>query len=408
MKSQILRWSLLFAGVSLFVKVPLHAQGIRRSVICSTGSSAISTSGARLYATTAQPPNAGTIKNTDNSLRQGFQQPASCASAPQAIFEALPQGSANCGGNYRFRYLDTPDNNTQVFWTFGLGAQPPASYDIAPPEVSYLGPGQKMIILEVLTEGCRNIDTLILDVNVIPISVVANVANLWCREEEDGGISLFASGGTSPYSGQWSTGASGMDIDSLGPGNYAYTVTDANGCIVNGNTTVSGPDSLRVDSLIRGETCDGALDGRISLNISGGTAPYTYQWQDNAIQGPSLFNLAQGVYAVTVSDDNDCKLFLEFNIASLCDGLVFYDVFSPNGDGQNDRWVIEGIENFPNSTLSIFDRWGQLVFETTGYANDWEGSRNDGSLLPLGAYFFVLRLGDNSVAPVKGTLTLIR
>lgn len=408
MKLNSLKWLLRVAGVFILASVSLHAQGIRRSVICSTGGSAISTGGARLYATAAQPPNAGTIQNGSNTIRQGFQQPASCASAPRAIFEALPQGSVNCGGNYRFQYLDTPDPNTQVFWTFGIGAQPPASYDIAPPEVSYLGPGQKMIILEVLTDGCRNIDTLLLDVEVIPMNVVANITNLWCREEEEGGISLFASGGTSPYTTQWSNGASGLDNENLRPGNYAYTVTDANGCIINGNATVTSPDSLRVDSLILGESCDGTLDGRISLDISGGTAPYTYQWLDNAGQGASLFNLANGTYAVTVSDENDCKLFLEFNLPSLCDALVFYDVFTPNGDGQNDRWIIEGIESFPNSTLSIFDRWGQLVFETTGYSNNWEGTRSDGSTLPLGAYFFILRLGDNTNTPIKGTLTLIR
>jgi gliding motility-associated-like protein len=408
MKCLLLHWLLLFAGVFLLAKPPSYAQGIRRSVICSAGGSATGAGSARLYATTGQPPNAGTIQNAGNVLRQGFQQPASCASAPQAIFEALPQGSANCGGTYRFRYLDTPDPNTQVFWTFGIGAQPPASYDFAPPEVSYLGPGQKMIILEVLTEGCRSIDTLFIDVNAIPMSVIANVANLWCREEDEGGISLFTSGGTSPYSAQWSNGASGLDIDSLGPGNYAYTVTDANGCTVNGSTNVTSPDSLSVDSLVRGESCIGSSDGRIALNISGGTAPYTYFWQNDAGQGASLSNLTKGLYAVTVSDANDCKLYLEFNIASLCDALTFYDVFSPNGDGQNDRWVIEGIENFPNSRLSIFDRWGQLVFETTAYANNWEGTRNDGSPLPLGAYFFMLRLGDNSVEPLKGSITLIR
>jgi gliding motility-associated-like protein len=392
----------------LLCSIATQAQGIRRSVIGSTGSSAlVGATGYRLRSTVAQPPNAGTIANNTNYLRQGFQQPTTCASAPQALMEALALSPDNCGSLYVFNYLDQPDPNTEFFWTFGLGAQPQASYEVAPGEVGYLAPGVKMIILEVLTEDCRSTDTLLLDVPVIPMTVVPNVSDLWCREEEDGGIGLYLSGGTEPYSVAWSNGDTGIDIGGLSPGAYAYTITDANGCLRNGEATVSSPDSLRATEQIRDESCLGSLNGSIALEITGGTAPYAFQWSEgssDAVAG----NLAKGSYSVTISDEHDCRQYLEFEVGRLCEGLMFYDVFTPNGDGKNDRWIIEGIEQFPASRLSIYDRWGGLIYTAQGYANDWEGRRNDDSELPLGAYFYLLHLGDPADTVLKGSVTIIR
>ncbi len=78
-------------------------------------------------------------------------------------------------------------------------------------------------------------------------------------------------------------------------------------------------------------------------------------------------------------------------------GLTIYDVFTPNGDGDNETFMIEGIELFDN-TLKIFNRWGVLVYETKNYKNDWKGL-SDGRAtlvkkekLPAGTYFYVLEL----------------
>ncbi len=90
--------------------------------------------------------------------------------------------------------------------------------------------------------------------------------------------------------------------------------------------------------------------------------------------------------------------------------LVFANYFSPNGDGHNDTFIIQNIENYPNTKLRIFNRWGELVFETTGYQNDWNGKANSGIVLiggdcPEGVYLFQLIDGLNQV---NGELTLKR
>ncbi len=72
-----------------------------------------------------------------------------------------------------------------------------------------------------------------------------------------------------------------------------------------------------------------------------------------------------------------------------CTGLVVYNGFSPNEDGINDTFVIKGLEKFPDHHLRIFNRWGNLVFESTNYQNDWDGTWK-GLPLPDGVYFYLL------------------
>jgi gliding motility-associated-like protein len=80
--------------------------------------------------------------------------------------------------------------------------------------------------------------------------------------------------------------------------------------------------------------------------------------------------------------------------------------FSPNGDGVNDRFVIKGIKDFPNSKLIIFNRWGSKIFEAIGYQNDWDG-RADNSMtvgseiVPEGTYYYVIDLANGEKA-IKG------
>lgn len=88
------------------------------------------------------------------------------------------------------------------------------------------------------------------------------------------------------------------------------------------------------------------------------------------------------------------------------------DGFSPNGDGINDFFVIRGIENYPKNTLTIYNRWGNNVFEASPYHSTWKGESTKGTRigedkLPTGTYFYLLDLGDKSKI-IKGTLYLNR
>jgi len=84
--------------------------------------------------------------------------------------------------------------------------------------------------------------------------------------------------------------------------------------------------------------------------------------------------------------------------------------FSPNGDKINDTWEIPFLQDFPNCHLQIYTRWGQTIFETTGYSyqKSWDGTYN-GNLVDPGTYFYVIELRDKNLnEPIKGSLTIIR
>jgi gliding motility-associated-like protein len=74
--------------------------------------------------------------------------------------------------------------------------------------------------------------------------------------------------------------------------------------------------------------------------------------------------------------------------------MVIHDVITPNGDGVNDNWVIDGIHLYPNNLVQLFDKWGDKVYEKASYNNEWYGQGKDGSSLPDGTYYYVIKLNE--------------
>ncbi|MFQ5445647.1 MAG: gliding motility-associated C-terminal domain-containing protein [Saprospiraceae bacterium] len=106
----------------------------------------------------------------------------------------------------------------------------------------------------------------------------------------------------------------------------------------------------------------------------------------NSWQGAALDNF---FYEVCTTDG--CETMIVW-VEVKCDDFVIFNGFSPNGDGVNDYFRIQGIEKYPLHTLHIFNRWGNKVFSTKHYKNDWGGSwgQND---LPDGTYFYLFEDG---------------
>ena len=107
-----------------------------------------------------------------------------------------------------------------------------------------------------------------------------------------------------------------------------------------------------------------------------------------------------GVYYLVGSDDNDCFETDSVEIEVIRCGVVVPDGFSPNGDGVNDLFVIDGLLGFPNTKVTIFNRWGTQVFYDEDYQNDWDGRSQSGKNvggdeLPEGSYFYIIELGGN-------------
>jgi len=81
------------------------------------------------------------------------------------------------------------------------------------------------------------------------------------------------------------------------------------------------------------------------------------------------------------------------------------NVFTPNGDNVNNRFIIKGLKEYPNALVSIYDRWGRMVFESSNYTEEtaWDGSGVD-----AGTYFYIVQFTQSGVEPMTGTVQLLR
>lgn len=147
--------------------------------------------------------------------------------------------------------------------------------------------------------------------------------------------------------------------------------------------------------------------------LNGQTTVTDFIWTpDYALSDPSVLNPVANpsettVYTLTAME-NGCTIsdFVTVHVES---DLFIPNTFSPNGDGDNDTWVILGIEKYPDCLLTIYDRWGQRVFQATGYSGKkaWDGNGKAG-MLNEGVYFYEMQLRDTEKQVLKGSITLIR
>jgi len=178
-----------------------------------------------------------------------------------------------------------------------------------------------------------------------------------------------------------------------------FTLQNANGCdsVVTLNLTVN-----RFTNLNAGEDLSLCKGENVTLNATGGE---TYLWSNNLSNGAS-FAPALGLSTLTVTgtDSNGCTATDELQI-EVNECFSIPNGFSPNGDNVNDTWKIEGLWEFPEATLLVFDRWGKKVFTGDANANFWDGKIN-GNELPSADYYYVIELGNGQ--NYKGTVTLKR
>ncbi len=125
------------------------------------------------------------------------------------------------------------------------------------------------------------------------------------------------------------------------------------------------------------------LNGLLTLNTLG---EITYK--------PSLNYCGADVATYEICTAAGCAT-ANINFKVSCDNLVIYSAFSPNNDGVNDFFTIEGIDKLTNSTVSVFNRWGNEVFAAKNYKNNWGGTWN-GTNLPEGTYFYIFNDGDGN------------
>ena len=195
----------------------------------------------------------------------------------------------------------------------------------------------------------------------------------------------------------WSNGSKDFFTEVTTPGIYTVTITDKNTCVANKKFIVEGSGKATITNIntndfqeINSATIEYFGSGNYEFSLDG------VLYKDS----PVFENLSPGIYTAWVKDKNGCGITSKkFYV------LNFPRYFTPNGDGINDSWFIKNINVFPKSEISIFDRYGKLLYQFSGINKGWDGKFNSVDL-PSSDYWFVINIGNTKI--IKGHFTLKR
>ena len=265
------------------------------------------------------------------------------------------------------------------------------------PASTELQEGQYSLVAEL--NGCKS-DTTFADVviNPNPIIDLGEDVNVCV----DATASIEGPAGFDSYT--WSTGDETAGII-VGAGNYTLEVTDANGCIGEDQVLViaGGPSAAFGSTPSTGAQVDASIS--FVDQSTGNPVVWLWNFGDNTnanTQNASHAFSSQGEYTVTltVTDANNCE-DSETRSYTIANSVAVPNSFTPNGDGFNDLFVIQGLDAFPESSLTIFNRWGSEIYNVSDYLNNWSAIDH-----PDGTYFYILKL--NSGENIKGDVTVKR
>ncbi|MEO6884517.1 MAG: gliding motility-associated C-terminal domain-containing protein [Bacteroidia bacterium] len=154
--------------------------------------------------------------------------------------------------------------------------------------------------------GCTGTQSVTIVQPAAPLKDSLVLVKITCNGSCNGSITDFTSGGTPAYTYSWSSGQTTSAISGLCAGTYVLTVKDVNGCTSSQSITLIPPPVLTVSPTGTNISCNGACNGSVTANPSGGTPGYTYSWSPGAQTTSSVANLCAGTYTVTVTDANGC------------------------------------------------------------------------------------------------------
>jgi gliding motility-associated-like protein len=259
---------------------------------------------------------------------------------------------------------------------------------------------------------CESSINVIINEPLLRVTGVVSIKNdVTCNGAANGTVSITGSGGTGELQYSLNNGAfqnTGI-FNGLVPGTYNVTIRDESMCADQVTFVITEPAVIEITATPSDALCPDEPQGAITLDITGGTGPYSVIWSDG-ITTRSRTEIPSGDYAVVVTDANGCAAAENVTVGVIGseDCLEFPDIITPNNDGYNDLFRIRNIDLFPNAELIIYNRWGKQVYSTKNIsANPWDG-KIKGQVLPTDSYHYILDLNDGSKKPRSGVISIIR
>ena len=220
--------------------------------------------------------------------------------------------------------------------------------------------------------GCTTNGAYTITQPTLALSLTQTQTNVSCFGGTNGSINISTIGGTAPYTYAWSNGSNSEDLTNITAGNYSLTITDANGCQVNGAYVITEPaQPISVSSTNTDILCFGGNSGSIDISIQGGTAGYSYNWSNGA-STEDITGLTAGTYSVVVTDANGCTLNQSYTLTQPAQALSTIGTVTPvlcNGGN--------------NGAISTITQGG-----TAPYSYNWSSGEISANLvnLPSGTY----------------------
>lgn len=210
--------------------------------------------------------------------------------------------------NEGWRFVPNGAPNWNVTW-YQVGNPTP----IATTDTTTVCPGNcsSSYYAEVVYTNCNGATVTVLDtIDVIisntGINLNPTIVDVSCAGDSTGSIALAPSGGIAPYQFTWAHGPMTGTVSNLSAGMYYVTMTDSANCIVFDSFMVNEPPPIQLPTTQQDVACFGQATGIATVNPSGGTPGYTYNWQPSGATTPTATGLAAGVHTVIVTDSNGC------------------------------------------------------------------------------------------------------
>ena len=258
-------------------------------------------------------------------------------------------------------------------------------------------PGTYTVLISSTATGCSQ-TSLPVQIGFIPtpaINILKNVNTTLCQGK---GVSLQAiyKNGTV----RWSTGETTDQITVSTAGIYKVTLTSTAGCIADTSITISFLP-LPVFNVNDTTICP-YKHQPVTLTAPAGFS--NYLWNNQQTTQTFTVTTPQTV-SLTVTDANGCQASLQIHVIEQCPEVEIPNAFTPNGDGINDTWVIDGVNTDPTVTVKVFNRYGTLIYKSNGYKTPWNGEYNGGKL-PAGVYYYILKAKDGKQT-FSGSVTIL-
>jgi gliding motility-associated-like protein len=251
-----------------------------------------------------------------------------------------------------------------------------------------------------------------------PIVLNATKTDVLCTPLQNGSIILTVTGGAPAYQYLWSNGATTSSLANLSAGTDSVTVTDSRGCMIDTGFLIKNDSAFTITADPDTVTINQGDMITLEITPESNNAGYpSFKWSPSDglsctdCQGPEASPVVTTQYQVTATTDSGCVANTQVLVTVIPQHQLYIpNAFTPNNDGVNDYWQAFGDKKtWVYCSASVFDRWGEKVFESDDINFQWDGKYKGEYVLP-GEYVYVFKVVfvDDYNITNKGTITVIR